>query len=239
MYLFFVFFTGSVLFSFACCVADRTLNHEDFIHGRSHCDHCRHALSFFDTIPVVSYLICRGRCRFCGERISPHVFLWETAGGILTVCMRLWCTGSPEHRWIMILYCAVLAVMSRIDRKTMYIPVFLQYGIAVLGVLDCFTGTMDLQERLLWTLIPALPLALLCCLHPLMGKGDLKLLALSGFLLGRQILTAFVLSMWAGALVCLCTEKKKLAYVPLFLAGVLPAAAGVIDPMMFLCIPQI
>ena len=238
MYLFFTFLFGSVLFSFACCMADRILDGEDFIHGRSHCGHCRHVLSWTDTIPVVSYLLYRGRCRYCGERIPVHVFLWESGGGVLAVCMQQWCTGSPLHRWIMILYCAILMVMSRIDRRTLSIPVFLQYGIAVLGALDCLTGTVPLPERLVFFLVPALPLWIICRLRPVLGRGDIRLRAWRGFLLGRQIIAAFVLSMWAGAAVCIILRKRKLAYVPLFLAGFLPTVAGLIDPLVLLYLPK-
>jgi Flp pilus assembly protein protease CpaA len=71
-----------------------------------------------------------------------------------------------------------------------------------------------------------------------MGSGDIRLLAWSGFLLGRQIAAAFVLSMWAGAVVCIVLRKRKLAYVPLFLAGILPTVTGLIDPLVLLYLPK-
>ena len=74
---------GGCAGSFLCCVRDRIRRKENWITGRSRCESCGRTLGVFDLIPVVSYLILKGRCRSCGERIPVSVFLAEAAGGII------------------------------------------------------------------------------------------------------------------------------------------------------------
>lgn len=55
--------------------------------GRSYCPHCKHELATADLVPVLSYLVLRGKCRYCAKRISPQYPLVEIATGILTMFM--------------------------------------------------------------------------------------------------------------------------------------------------------
>ncbi len=225
MYLFHLFLwtvSGASLFSFACCMSGRLINGEDFIRGRSVCGHCRHTLRWYDTVPLLSCLVLHGKCRYCGERIPLRESVWEAAGALLAVGVRLWHTGSTAHKVIVVMYAAVLAVMSENDRRTMRIPVFLQYVIAVLGMADIAAGSIPLTERVVSACILSLPLWIVCRFRYVMGEGDVKLLAVSGFLLGRQIIPVFAVSAWTGTAVYAAQRvfrqknPQYLPYVPLF-----------------------
>lgn len=64
-------------------VISRTIEGESWTKGRSRCDHCKHVLNWFDMIPVLSYLVLRGRCRYCMKKISPQHPIIEIMVGML------------------------------------------------------------------------------------------------------------------------------------------------------------
>ena len=77
------FFFGAAFGSFMDCLAYRLLSGESIWRGRSHCDHCGHTLGAPDLIPVFSYLLLRGKCRYCGTRVPPESFFCELLCGFL------------------------------------------------------------------------------------------------------------------------------------------------------------
>ena len=81
----FLFIIGSIFVSFANLIVRRRLRDESIIYPRSHCESCGKSLSPFELIPVISYLIQKGRCRSCGARISPDNIFMEIIGGILLI----------------------------------------------------------------------------------------------------------------------------------------------------------
>lgn len=81
--LFFFFAVGLVIGSFLNCLIYRTRVGQSFFKGRSYCPKCKHGLSWFDLIPVLSYLQLAGKCRYCRKPISRQYPLVELAVGIL------------------------------------------------------------------------------------------------------------------------------------------------------------
>ncbi|MEK7617145.1 MAG: prepilin peptidase [Patescibacteria group bacterium] len=76
------FILGTVLGSLVKALADRSLTNKTF-RGRSYCPQCKHKLQWYDLLPIISYLLLRGRCRYCGDRISVEYFLVEVVMGLL------------------------------------------------------------------------------------------------------------------------------------------------------------
>ncbi|MGN1300652.1 MAG: prepilin peptidase, partial [Clostridia bacterium] len=62
---------------------------EDITHTRSYCPHCNHKFSFWDMIPLFSYIFLRGRCRYCKEKIRPRYFILELCSGLVFVLFAL------------------------------------------------------------------------------------------------------------------------------------------------------
>lgn len=92
MYAYFrtiVFIFGLIFGSFLNCTAIRICRKEDFVKGKSHCMYCGHDLAAIDLIPVVSYLLTKGKCRYCKEKISPRYPLTELSFGVITLSMYL------------------------------------------------------------------------------------------------------------------------------------------------------
>ena len=85
-----LFIFGLVLGSFLNCTAIRITRKEDFVKARSHCMSCGHELGALDLIPVLSYLISGGRCRYCRAKISARYPITEITFGILTLTLFIY-----------------------------------------------------------------------------------------------------------------------------------------------------
>ena len=78
-----VFLTGLVVGSFLNCVIYRLNTKESFLFSRSHCPKCHHILKWYDLIPILSFIIVKGKCRYCQKKISWQYPLVEIATGIV------------------------------------------------------------------------------------------------------------------------------------------------------------
>lgn len=87
--LFCIFIIGTLFGSFFSLANYRIPKHEDITHTRSYCPKCKHKLSFFDLIPVWSFVFCLGKCRYCKEKISPRYILLEVFNGIFFVIVYI------------------------------------------------------------------------------------------------------------------------------------------------------
>ena len=79
----YMFIIGAVLGSFYMVVGDRLSNNESIVVPRSHCSKCNHILSWYELIPIVSYIIQRGKCKNCHTKLSISYMLIEILSGIL------------------------------------------------------------------------------------------------------------------------------------------------------------
>ena len=80
---------GAVMGSFLNCAAWRIAHGESFLKGRSHCPACGHVLEPLDLIPVFSWLFLRGKCRYCGTKVSARYVLAELFMALVTVVCLL------------------------------------------------------------------------------------------------------------------------------------------------------
>lgn len=85
MFFVITFLLGACVGSFVNVLIDRTIAGEDWVRGRSHCDHCKKTLAWYDMIPIVSYLFFLGKSRCCKKRLSYRYPLVETLVGMLFV----------------------------------------------------------------------------------------------------------------------------------------------------------
>ena len=78
-----MFVIGTLFGSFFSLATYRLPRHQDIVATRSYCTSCKHRLEFFDLIPVLSYLFRRGKCKYCGQKISIRYFLLEVSNGLV------------------------------------------------------------------------------------------------------------------------------------------------------------
>ncbi len=191
---------GACMGSFLNCCAWRIVHGESVSKGRSHCDACGHVLGAGDLIPVFSFLFARGRCRYCGTKLSVRHLLAEAVGAVCFVTLILKYDLSLQGLQ-MLVFASVLLAASLADLEGMMIPDrFIVIG-AVSGlVFPLLTDTP--WQSLLQAVIGGVSVAgvlLLLILagekatgKELMGGGDIKLLFVTGLHLG-----------WMGNILCL------------------------------------
>jgi len=83
LYLIIFFITGTIFGSFFNVVAYRLSNNLSLIKPSSHCEHCNHKLKWYELIPLISYIIQKGKCRKCKEKLSKSYITVELITGIL------------------------------------------------------------------------------------------------------------------------------------------------------------
>ena len=202
----------------------------------SHCTACGHRITAMENIPVISYLVLRGKCRACKAPISPRYPLVEVLTGALAALM-VWHFGSGWAGLATLLFVFLLIAMTFIDADTQMLPDDLTFPLLWAGLLVNINGTfVPLADAVigaaagylaLWSVYWAFKLA---TGKEGMGYGDFKLLAALGAWLGWTMLpTIILLSSVVGALVgiCLIVFAKRGRDKPIPFGPYL-AAAGVI-----------
>ena len=184
---------------------------EFFSRSRSYCPKCGAQIKAYDNIPLFSYIVLRGRCRNCKERISPRYPLVE-----LLTC-ALWvgnyaAFGMDGLTLVWDIAVSVLIVAAFVDLDTFEIP---DSGIVVLLILGLVTfapfGGVSWQDKLIGCVCVSVPM-LIVCLFGGMGFGDVKLYFVLGLLLGwKKILLVFLVSAVLGAVVSVAVLVKKRA----------------------------
>ncbi len=235
----FRFLAGACLFSFLNVVIYRLPRGESVIKGRSRCVHCGHELSPGELVPLVSFFLQRGKCRACGKSISLRYPCVEALGGaafiICSVCYGTGAWGLLSLRGALIYaFLAVLTVAAMIDQDTRMIPDGFHVMILLLGILAVFLfPEILIWERFLGAVIISLPMLLLALAIPgAFGGGDIKLMAVCGFLLGwKANVFAMFMGLLTGGLWCMMMlagkrigRREQIAFGP-FLAVGLAAAA--------------
>ncbi|MCR6647357.1 MAG: prepilin peptidase [Cellulomonas sp.] len=184
---------GLAIGSFLNVVVWRVPRGESVVHPPSACPRCGHAIRGRDNVPVLSWLVLRGRCRDCGEPISPRYPLVELGTGVL-FALTAWWTG-PE--WVLpaLLYLVAISVaLALIDIDTHRLPnaiVLPSYPVAVvLLALASWNPTGDSDwQALVRALIGGAVLYAVYFVTVLvypagMGFGDVKLAGVLGLYLG-------------------------------------------------------
>ena len=202
MFLYVWFFIlGTIVGSFFQLCMDRLPLGLDVIKGRSFCFRCFHPLQWKDLIPVMSFILLKGRCRYCQRRISLRYPLFEILSGLLLVFMVYYITpmGKAFLLYLLIMDFITLTV---IDKKWQIIPDFTLLLEAVLTIGLIFYIDVPLDERIIGMFIISLPMFLMNqWVIESFGGGDIKLMFISGFLLGYvHILLAFCIAVIVGGL---------------------------------------
>ena len=180
------FWPALALGSFVNVVAARVPLRRSVVRPRSACMSCGTELAWYDNLPVVSYLVLRGRCRSCGARISVLYPAVELAtAGLVAGCFLAF--GLSGKAVVAAFACAVLVALSAIDLKHRIVPNRIVLPAAAL-VLVAQTALYPSPEWALGALGAAGFLFVAALAYPAgMGMGDVKLALLLGALLGRTV----------------------------------------------------
>ncbi|CAN0618366.1 Leader peptidase / N-methyltransferase [Burkholderia multivorans] len=187
----------------------------DLWHPRSACPHCGHVLRAWENIPLVSYVLLRGRCRHCGHAIGARYPLIELAGALLAA-LALTVYGPTAAALAAFGLCAALLAMSAIDIQTGYLPDSMTLPLLWAGLAINLAGTFaSLRAAVIGAMAGYLFLWSIYWLFKWLrgiegiGFGDLKLLAALGAWLGWAALPQVVLlAAVAGAAVGLAATLR-------------------------------
>jgi leader peptidase (prepilin peptidase)/N-methyltransferase len=232
---------GAVIGSFLNVVAYRLPRSESLVRPGSRCPGCQTAIKPYDNLPVVGWLLLRGRCRSCSVPISSRYPIVEALTAALAVGVVL-VSHSTETLVLGLVLLAVLVPVALIDLDHRIIPNRITGPAAVLAIaLGAALKPSHLPEQLIAGAAAGGFLLVFVLAYPRgMGMGDVKLAAVLGLFLGRTVAVALLAGVLAGTVVGVAVmarvgmEKGRKTAVPFgpFLAfgGVLALFVG--EPLM-------
>ncbi len=198
---------GAIVGSFLNVCIIRLPKEESIITPGSHCPHCNHPIKFYDNIPMISYLLLRGKCRYCKRSISAQYPLVEgiTAIGSLLLFLKYGLSWSYPFYFSFV---AALIVITVIDLYHQIIPDVISIpwiGVGLLGAL--IIPHITFFNSLLGILLGGGSLFVVATLYQWlfkregMGGGDVKLLAMIGAFLGwESVILTILLSSMIGSI---------------------------------------
>ncbi len=221
-----IFIFGLIIGSFLNCVIYRLENKKSFLWGRSFCPKCKKTLVWYDLIPVFSYLMLAGKCRYCKKEISIQYPIVELATGLLFASL-----ANFDHATQTIYFFAIISFLVVIfvyDLKSYIIPdkvVLPAIGLAIAyNLFSVLIGDFTWQVfwgRILAGFWPALGFFLLFFVSQgkWMGFGDVKLAFLMGLILGPAkvivaLYIAFILGGIIGLILVVSGIKKLKSEMP-------------------------
>jgi len=226
-----LFLLGLCVGSFCNVLIYRLPKEEEFVRTPSHCMSCGHELKWYELIPLLSWLIQKGKCRACGVKLSPQYPIVEAVNGVMWLLTGILLRGD----WVTVaLYCglfSLLMVLSVIDWRTFTIPNGINLAILILGVIRLVT---DLDNWLSYLIGLVSVSAVFLLLHVGtggngLGMGDVKLVGAAGLLLGWQnMILAVLVGSLGGAVIHSLRMKRgagrRLAFGPYLAGGIWFAA---------------
>jgi leader peptidase (prepilin peptidase)/N-methyltransferase len=197
---------GAIIGSFLNALLYRFNTGLSIARGRSRCMRCGHTLTFFDLMPIISYLGLRGRCRHCGTRISIQYPLIEGIAALVSVATLL---TAPTPLLYVLWFCTWMTLLFILvyDLRHMVIPWSASGTLAALSLVILFLGSGSFVIPGIWALMAgplcALPLFLISLFSGgrAMGWGDGIVMLPLGWLLGLSAgASALMMAFWIGAI---------------------------------------
>lgn len=231
-------FVGGLIFgSFLTVVAHRVPRGESVVGGRSHCPRCGTQIAAYDNVPVLSWLVLRGRSRCCGEPISPRYPVTELTLAVLWTATVAVLWDDPTEVALGLVFVFTLLAVTLTDLELRVIPNKILIVATVLAVVIAAVGDpSSLSERAISAAAAGGILFLVVLAYPKgMGLGDVKLTAVMGLYLGRDVAPAVLVALLVGSGVGLAmiarrgaaARKQAIPFGPfLALGGVVGLLAG-------------
>ena len=227
---------GALIGSFLNVVIHRLPLGESLVTPGSHCPACDAPVRSFDNVPVLSWLVLRGRCRSCGAPISvryPAVELLTAVSFGAVVAVR----GFDDGLWLELPFVACLIALAGIDLDHKLLPNKIVYPMAAYGlVVSLIVATDDFPEHLIAGVGAFAFLLLAVLAYPSgMGMGDVKLAGTMGLYLGVSVVPALLAAFLTGTVFGLAViaregaqARKKAVPFGIFLAigGLVGVLAG-------------
>lgn len=191
-YVEFFFFAllGAVLGSFYACIVQRYVNESPIFTKRSQCVHCKKQLKIIHLIPIFSFLLLKGKCASCKEKISIFYPIIEIISA-LTTCLIIMQYGFSFSALFFLIITSILLIASFIDLQSMILPdIFTIWACACVIPFGIIFDILPLWQSILGSLLAGCTSLILYAyflyirkIHAL-GLGDVKFLFLLGAIVG-------------------------------------------------------
>ena len=233
---------GLIIGSFLNVVAHRLPRGASLVKPRSACPECLAPVRPYDNVPVLSWLLLRGRCRDCGTKIAARYPLVEAGTALLWLAVALVHHGDTTKLVLGLVLVTFLVPLALIDFDHKLLPNRITGPAAILGlVLGLALDPSGEQERLIAAAVAGGSIGLVALALPGgMGMGDAKLLGVLGLYLGAGVAPAAMVALVTGSIVGVAilarvgvSAGRKTAVpfgVFLALGGVVAVLAG--DPIL-------
>lgn len=231
----FSFIFGAAIGSFLNVCIYRIPDNESIIKPLSRCPHCKTPIRFYDNIPIISFLILKGKCRDCGAKISWRYPLVEFITGLFALLLFIKFGFSLQFLAAFV-FTAVLIIITFIDLDHQIIPDVLTLpGIPIFLLAGIFIMKFPWHEALIGVLIGGGVLFTIAFVYEKltkregMGGGDIKLLGMIGGFFGwKALIFILLVSSLGGAIIgiaLMIIKKQDMKYAVPF--GPFLAAAAV------------
>lgn len=230
---FIILIFGLLIGSFLNVVIYRVPREESIAFPGSHCTNCNHSLAWYDNIPLFSYLFLRGKCRYCGVKISIQYPFVEALNGFVYIVLYLFFGFSLNFIFFSLISSALIAI-GGIDLKEQIIPDSLVISILVISLIHKLSLffingiPLNILDSLFGLLVAGgLFLLIVLLSRGGMGGGDVTLIGALGFVLGlKGILLTIFLSFILGSVISIFllgfkikSRKDPIPFGPFIILG--------------------
>jgi len=211
-----LFILGAIIGSFLNVVIFRLKHRQSFITGRSYCPHCRKTLGFWDLIPILSFVFLRGRCRYCGQKISWQYPLVELITALAFILPYFSLSLVIEYYFLVIIFCFLIVIFVYDLRYFLILDEVVVPAIILALIFAIFVRGSQFTDFLWGGIIGGgfFLIQYLISSGKWIGGGDIRLGILMGLLLGvAGVITALFMAYLLGALIAiylLASKKKKM-----------------------------
>ena len=191
LYLTIFFIFGSILGSFYHVIATRLTKGESIVSPKSHCEKCNHQLSWYELIPIISYLLLGGKCRSCKTKLPLSYLLMELCTGILfAVCYHVF--GLTLELIVALIFVSslIIIIISDIEYMIILDEVIASSCIIIIILYLSLFGLEFTVNKILSAILAFITMYVIKLIgdhlfkRESMGGGDIKLMFLFGLVLG-------------------------------------------------------
>ncbi len=220
---FIVFLYGIVFGSFLNVCIYRIPNNQSIVNPPSHCGSCDHRLAWKDLVPLLSYIFLKGKCRYCGEKISLRYPGVELLTGLLLVGIyfRYGLAFDFFKYAVLTLFLIVIALIDYDTTDVYSCVIYTGISIGVIFlILERFMYSASIGDYVIGAIIGLVIIGGIYLLTGGFGAGDIEIAVLCGVFLGWKleiyfILGSFIIGGVIATTIILMKKKSKKDYMPL------------------------
>lgn len=220
--LIYIFVVGLVIGSFLNVCIYRIPKGESISYPPSHCGTCGSRLKVWDLVPVLSYVFLRGRCRYCGEKISLQYPVIELTNAILFVLLyeKFGLTITFAVNCFLVSLLLVIAVIDFKTQDVYFYTIAIGMAVGAIFIIYCFIFKLPIVDKLIGAGIGYGVIALIILASKGgMGWGDAEIALLCGLFSGMKlaILTlflSFIIGALAAVMLMMLKGKKRTDAIP-------------------------